>query len=305
MFGFGWGEAAYSLAPDKLVLPLAHYLSIHGLSFVILLVNLLLALAFVRESRRTTYCVLALALFLVIHVPARSSAETAPSVAIIHSSISGLESTGVEGFERKLNLLRTAEATGAKYVLTPENFFNFLTIDEATSKPLGYEKQGSLHTLFDELVQTTSSSSITLLGAHSTRDGLTYNSLLAIRNGQILGVYHKRALLPLSEQDYFTSGRGAGLTLGVHLGVLICSEISIPSLPSRNADFIVSPSNDSVFDSPLAGRQAQAQAILRAAEARKYLFRSTIGGTSAIISPFGEILSERSPIDLSGVLFIH
>jgi len=78
-------------------------------------------------------------------------------------------------------------------------------------------------------------------------------------------------------------------------GVAICYEVAYPSLYAsevvRGAQVLVTITNDGWYGDSAAPRQHLALAILRAAEARRYLVRAANTGISAVIDPYGRVVT--------------
>jgi apolipoprotein N-acyltransferase len=76
-------------------------------------------------------------------------------------------------------------------------------------------------------------------------------------------------------------------------GVAICYEVAYPSLYAsevvRGAQVLATITNDGWYGDSAAPRQHLALAILRAAEARRYVVRAANTGISAIIDPYGRV----------------
>lgn len=143
-----------------------------------------------------------------------------------------------------------------------------------------------------------------------------HNSIVALGNGS--GVYHKQRLVPFGEyvpleswlrglisffnlpMSSFSPGPADQLPLLVHdfrLSPFICYEIVYPELVrqyARQADLMLTISNDSWFGSSIGPLQHLQMARMRALENGRYLIRATNNGVSAIIDERGKVLT-RSP----------
>jgi apolipoprotein N-acyltransferase len=139
-----------------------------------------------------------------------------------------------------------------------------------------------------------------------------YNSILALGQGE--GVYHKQRLVPFGEYvplestlrgliDFFDlpmSAFSAGppgqepLLAGTfRVAPFICYEIVYPDLvaaQARQADLLVTISNDSWFGNSIGPLQHLQIARMRALENGRYLLRGTNNGVSAIIDHQGRVL---------------
>lgn len=138
-----------------------------------------------------------------------------------------------------------------------------------------------------------------------------YNSLIAVGNAQ--GIYHKENLVPFGEyvpleqqlrglikffdlpMSSMISGSSNQKVLeaaGSHFAPAICYEIAYPiyvQKMGKDADFILTVSNDAWFGTSIGPAQHLQIAQFRALEAGKYLLRATNTGYTAIVKPNGEI----------------
>jgi apolipoprotein N-acyltransferase len=92
---------------------------------------------------------------------------------------------------------------------------------------------------------------------------------------------------------------------GLKFGSPICYEIIFPDLVRRftkkGADFLVTITNDGWYGKTSAPYQHFANAVFRAVENRRFLFRAATTGISGIIDPYGRILSQ-SKVDTRTLL---
>ena len=148
--------------------------------------------------------------------------------------------------------------------------------------------------------------------------GEYHNSVVATGIGS--GLYHKQKLVPFGEyvplehwlrgalpfMDLDMSGFLAGpanqplLTLEkdnrlVLIAPYICYEIAYPLLVAdmaREADMLITISNDAWFGNSLGPKQHMGLAQMRALETGRYLLRSTNTGITALVDNKGRIVSE-------------
>jgi apolipoprotein N-acyltransferase len=140
-----------------------------------------------------------------------------------------------------------------------------------------------------------------------------HNSIIAL--GQGSGVYHKQRLVPFGEyvpleswlrglieffnlpMSGFSPGPSNQSPLLVHdfrVSPFICYEIVYPELVrnyARQADLMITISNDSWFGSSIGPLQHLQMARMRALENGRYLIRATNNGISAIIDERGTVLT--------------
>lgn len=139
-----------------------------------------------------------------------------------------------------------------------------------------------------------------------------HNSIVSLGNGK--GIYHKQKLVPFGEYvplqsllqglleifDLPMSSLGPGpdnqdlLTAsGLSLAPYICYEVVYPDFvrkSARDADFLITISNDTWFGSSWGPLQHLQMAAMRALENGRYMVRTTNNGVSAIIDEHGHIL---------------
>lgn len=160
----------------------------------------------------------------------------------------------------------------------------------------------------------------------SENAGLYHNSIVAFGAGE--GTYHKQRLVPFGEYvpladlirgwipffDLPVYGFSKGPTGQSPLKVpviregeestlalaapFICYEIAYPTLvrsASKQADILLTISNDAWFGNSLGPKQHLALAQMRALETGRWVLRSTNTGISALINHRGEII-ERLPV---------
>ena len=182
----------------------------------------------------------------------------------------------------------------------------------------------------NELAQTSGS---TLLfgfvdwpSGDASSDSGPYNSGATVSPaGNLIAQYDKMHLVPFGEYvpwswlfffvekistgvgDYQPGSRVvvSRLESGEKLGLFICYEAVVPDLVRRfvaeGAEVLVNITNDTWFGTSAAPHQHLLMARMRAVENRRYLLRAANSGVSAVIDPFGRVLS-RTGLDRRAVL---
>ncbi len=144
-------------------------------------------------------------------------------------------------------------------------------------------------------------------------EGRNFNSVVVL--GQGSGVYHKQRLVPFGEyvpmeqwlrgliaffdlpMSQFSRGPAGQAPLaarGARLAPYICYEVVYPDLvasTAREADILITISNDSWFGHSIGPLQHLQMAQMRALENGRYLIRGTNNGVSAIINPRGQVVT--------------
>lgn len=143
-----------------------------------------------------------------------------------------------------------------------------------------------------------------------------YNrAYLVDKAGANAGIYEKEHLVPFGEYvpygEYFpfigkmVNGIG-DFKPGRHvfpidsgilsMGMLVCYEIIFPELAQKRvqdgANVLVNISNDAWYGRSSASYQHLQLAVLRAVEQHRYLLRATNTGVSAIVDPYGRVLTQ-------------
>jgi apolipoprotein N-acyltransferase len=140
-----------------------------------------------------------------------------------------------------------------------------------------------------------------------------YNSLAAI--GQGYGLYFKQRLVPFGEyipfeallrntipffsrdMSSFSAGTAEQMPLMVRdyrAGAAICYEVAYPELTrrnARNADFLITVSNDGWFGHSIGPDQHLQMVRMRSLENGKWFVRATNNGISAIINQDGKLVA--------------
>ncbi len=168
----------------------------------------------------------------------------------------------------------------------------------------------------DPIARRASLADSTLItGVPSRNDaGAFRNSIVALGQGE--GIYHKQRLVPFGEyvpleqwlrgliaffdmpMSNFSSGPPdqPPLRAGSHrIAPYICYEIVYPGLvarAARQAEILVTVSNDTWFGASIGPLQHLQMARMRALENGRYLLRGTNNGVSAIIDHRGKITAE-------------
>lgn len=158
-----------------------------------------------------------------------------------------------------------------------------------------------------------------------------HNSIFAVGIGH--GMYHKQRLVPFGEyiplekeirsmrglipffdlpMSSFTPGRPnqKNLVVGKYeFSPFICYEIMYPDLVqhnAKNADFLLTVSNDAWFGDSIGPKQHFEMARFRALEIGKYLVRDTNTGITAIVDLNGSVIGQSKSSErntLRGTLF--
>ena len=323
--GVPWGRLALGQIEFLPMLQSASLLGSYFVSWLLLMVNGLLAYAGLYRRREAVCLSLAggllvsnLAFGLIFSAFSAKSEPNTIKVAVIQGNINSHEKWSSESYritrETYGELTKEAAAEGAELVVWPETAFPSALVPESTNGKF-----------VSDLARECN---VTLLvGALKIDDeGNEYNALFLVDpNGTIREeFYAKRHLVPFGEyvpmrEVIMTlipplanlSALGEDLTPGTdpalfttkwgEIGSLICfdsiyEQLTIDSVRD-GADLMVISSNDSWFYDSAAVYQHQAQAQLRAIESGRYFVRAANTGISTVISEKGELLAWIDPLE--------
>jgi len=285
-----------------------------GMSGIIFLVNAILYSAVLNKKNR--YGLIAAALFIFLIVAwggavkkyAASPAKIPLRISVIQANISPWEKGSVDFFDQMVMLhLKLTEQSYVKahpdLIIWPETAFPDDLLQSDQWRPLIFGQ--AAHMKADMLV-----------GMAPIIDGKEYNSALLInKNGQMGGLYNKRALVPFAETTpleswgirwgrgyHFVSGNEPGILKlsrrPLLFGVVICSESAHPALVrelrNAGASFLVEISNDGWFADKASYMLHAQAAIMRAVENHIWMIRAANTGFSFAVDPRGNIYTDQN-----------
>lgn len=315
--GFPWALVGYSQYLNTPLVQIADITGVYGVSFLVILINTLFFLWIVRWKGRKglplqgtifTFVLLALAVaygYWRINVPVEG--EKRLQIGVVQGNIAQ-DVKWDKGFQRKTltiyrNLTRELEGQSLALIVWPETALPsyFPSGTELDGKVLAIPQEAGTYLLFGSL-----------LCKKEGEKRKTYNSAyLLAPSRRIIGRYDKSHLVPFGEYipfsslfPFFNSLVGIGnISPGKEkvifqlprgdFGVLICFEVIFPELcrdfVRKDADFMVTITNDAWFGKTSAPYQHLAQATFRAIENRVWLVRAANTGISAFVDPLGRI----------------
>ncbi|MEN8257611.1 MAG: apolipoprotein N-acyltransferase [Thermodesulfobacteriota bacterium] len=321
--GFPWMDLGYTQYKSPLLIQTADLLGHHGITFILILVNTLLAQIFVdrkwfrKNIKQACTALLLLSIALgysgirPYHV--RQDLQSSPTlqVAVIQANIDQAlkwqQDHKKTSLDRHLQLTRQARKENkATLVIWPETALAF------------YPSHDPLMPYVEK--ETVQSDSFHLLtGApyvlHRDTKYDYYNSALLLKPDGDPEIYFKQHLVPFGEYiplrsilpipkpiveslgDFSAGTSGRPLNAGVaKIGTLICIEAIYPNLARHEtalgANILANITNDAWFGASSAPVQHLAMAIFRTVENRRSMARAANTGISALILPTGEILRQ-------------
>ncbi|MDD4273667.1 MAG: apolipoprotein N-acyltransferase [Desulfobacter postgatei] len=324
--GFPWGVLGYSQYPNRVLIQAADTFGVLGISFLVVVANGALVIAFKAFSQRawpektnmaglSLSMVLLCSAFIYGHLKlaqVRGQINGAPSrtISVIQANISQ---------DRKWDKAFVDETIDRYSRLSLQAMPCDLVVWPETALPFYYGMDPVPSNRVDAMVRKAGT--FFLIGIPAARpsdDGFLYYNRACMLNPLALpkGYYDKHHLVPFGEYVPFkgllrfaeklTAGAGdfskgetgpVPLKFGtVTTGVLICFEIIFPDIARafvRNgADILTTMTNDAWFGRTQAPLQHFSMAVFRAVENRRSVVRAANTGISGFIDPSGTILEE-------------
>ena len=315
--GFPWMLAGYSLAPYPGLLQVVTYTGVYGLSFLLVAVNALLAISLAsRRVRLATPAGLFIAIASVWPAPTEELGEESFSVRLVQTNIDIDQSWEADDRQRLMDGLHTLSVGGGVHpdlVIWPETPAPFFLEDDNDFR----YRMGAIARALDAHF---------LVGYIGLDGEAAANSAGVLSpSGEPISRYDKIHLVPFGEYVplrrllFFAESLvrnvgdfvpGSEFTLtpldGHQIAATICYEDVFPSLmrqfTRRGAEVIVNITNDGWFGTTSAPYQHLRMSAVRAVENRRYVLRGANTGITAIIDPYGRIVSstplgERTLLD--------
>jgi apolipoprotein N-acyltransferase len=311
--GFPWLYLGYAHI-DTWIAGWAPIVGVYGLSFICALTGSCLFLAW--RSRQPvacmTYAVIVVTLWgggavLKPYQWVARASETPLSVALFQPNVPQQHKWDPAWYQTILEQLRegTEDLFGHDMVVWPE-----------AAVPAFYQRARGFLEPIAERAASTETTLITGIPYRSAGQRAYHNAIVAMGHGR--GVYFKKRLVPFGEYvplenllrgliDFFDLPMSAfspgpadqpPLRAGAYrVAPFICYEVVYADLvadSARDADLLITISNDSWFGDSIGPLQHLQIAQMRALENGRYLLRGTNNGVSAIIDHRGQIVS-RTP----------
>lgn len=303
--GIEWGMIGHPLANSGLLIHTAKYGGIFGMSFVVVIVNICIFLLIKNYLNKTSYtkfvlptmviCLLIGTLGIFSGLQKENSRVGNITFAIISPNVETSDLLNENEFEKVIDLIRGALENSPDIIVTPENIFPDLVIDEQEKTPTNksrivQDKWQTLTTLSLENPKTTF-----IIGLHSRKNSEEYNSAVALENGKVVSVYNKINLVPFTEKAFWpinsqinrlSAGNERGFLQIQHgkLGVLICSEALVHQ--EKTADLNINLSNDNIFESQRYKGYVKNSLRIRAIQTGVPIIRASKGGYSGLFDEY-------------------
>ena len=320
--GWSWVSLGSTQHDNPFLLPLAGVVGALGLGFLLASVNALLLLALLRVPRRAAMVPAGVALAIVALpalVPAPRAEGPPIDVAAVQGNVPleiGTASRIIEDHlvaENHARLHRSLAGDPPDLVIWPENA---LDRDPARDTVLG--------PLVQDAVRETAVPALIGTIVDELDGRLLNQSVLYTPGAEVAGRYTKNHLLPFGEFVPFrdalewipdiqrvrtdlSPGTGPGrFELGdLRFAAIICFENAFPDLVRDfvrpDDQFLVVSTNNSTFGVSAAPEQHVVLSEMRAVESGRWVMHAALSGTSAVISPAGEVV-DRTPLYEPAVL---
>lgn len=310
--GFMWlalGNAASGMSVPMRLAPIT---GVYGVSFVLAMMNVAVALLILRRPRRHLLWLATLPLLYLL--PALPPPGRGSEVAVLlQPNIAMDQQWTAEYTEAKVRRLAYLSLNAALVAGRPKAG---LVVWPEVPAPFYFEQDPFFR---DQLTQMARLASINVLAGvvAYNRARQPLNSAVMIEaDGGYAGRYDKIALVPFGEfvPPLFgfvkkisseTGDFAAGAEVKVfpvkagRVGAFICYESAVPHLvrefSAQGAEVLVNLSNDGYFGRSAARGQHLRLVRMRAAENRRWVLRATNDGITAAVDPAGRIAESTAP----------
>jgi apolipoprotein N-acyltransferase len=311
--GFAWLTLGNAGIDMGVPMRLAPYTGVYGLSFLFALTGTLLAIPFLRRSRRELLWLAPLPLLFLL--PRLPEPRTGTATALLaQPNLSESEEWTPSSLDRMVRRQIALSMQGAlQQVAQPPE----LIVWPEVPAPLYYYEDPNFRTYVNGLARMTRASLLIGVVAH-TPEGAPLNSAVLISpSGAPVSRYDKVNLVPFGEfvpwplgylarhisteaGDFSAGKRVVVSPVGDHrIGAFICYESVFPSFVRRfardGAEVLINISNDGWFGRSSARLQHLAIVRMRAAENRRWVLRSTNDGFTVTIDEAGRLRGMLPP----------
>jgi apolipoprotein N-acyltransferase len=302
-FGFAWLDLGNAGIDMPVVLRLAPFTGVYGLSFVFAMLACAIALIALRRPRlQLAWVVPLLALPLLPALP--PLAPGTETIRVVQPNIdteANFTAEALGDLQRQMAIL--SHASGASLIVWPE-------------WPAPFDLTPSFRAFVADVARD-SHASLIFNGVDSTPRGEPLNTAFLVNpEGVIVDHYSQITLVPFGEyvpppfgwvnritketSDFVPGNRVVVFPIANHrVGTFICYESAFPDLvrqfPRDGAEMLINLSNDGYFAHSSAREQHLELARMRAAENNRWILRSTNDGITAMIDPAGRVTERLQP----------
>ncbi len=304
--GFAWLPLGNAGVEMSVLLRLAPFTGVYGLSFAFMTMATTLALAVLRRPRIQLAWLAALVLLIVL--PALPEAHAGQETAVlVQPNVSETEQWTEASLERTEEVL---SALSLKTVLASPRPVSLLAWPEVPA-PFYYYEDAQFRGRMNQLARAANADFLLGVVAHTPRGAPLNSAVLVSPQGAALTRYDKIKLVPFgefvpwplgllakhisTEVGDFQSGTEVVVSpVGTHkIATFICYESVFPHLvrqfAANGAEALFNISNDGWFGKSAAREQHLRIVRMRAAENQRWILRSTNDGITAAIDPAGRV----------------
>ena len=286
---------------QPMMAPLIWFVGARGVTFLVVMVNTVIALLFVRKSKGLLIVGIVLLLGVIGCIAYSSLAEPEGKplkVAALQGNFSQpwewrCAHAGTVILDTYLNMTRQAACEKPDIILWPEYA---IPEDVFLEEPLLRKISAAVKDSQSYLVFGT------LIWHKGTVDGMRKrNDVAAVVSSDGGKIDKYVSVLPLPYEKCTLPGNDLHVinTEKARLGILLCFEETISGIAGKltlqGAELLVSLANNSRFEQTRGIYFTSLQTRLRAAENRKYLVRATNTGITQVINPYGKIVAAAEP----------
>lgn len=306
-FGFAWLDLGNAGIDMPLVMRLAPFTGVYGLSFVFAMIACVWAVILLRKSWKTLAWMFAL--LLLVFLPAPPPAEQGPDHALLVQPNVDTEmewtTASLAALERRLATFSRTQPS--PLIIWPEVPAPFYPSDpEFRAFVEGIAVRNHAYLLFGGVATNSAKAPLN-------------SAFLLDPAGSMVARYDKIKLVPFGEYvpdifgwvnritkeagDFAPGEKIVEFQIGSHrAGAFICYESAFPDLVRQfangGAEVLLNLSNDGYFGHSAAREQHLELVRMRAAENRRWLLRATNDGITATIDPAGRIAFQADPYQL-------
>ena len=309
LYGFTWNSFSYTQSDYLIVAQNIEYTGMYGLSFWIVLINVIIYDLINNFSKTKVYILILSFWFpwvtgIIIKYSYNDNLSTL-NVKVVQPNIS-LE-------DKRNNLMGSVEILIDLSEKTSNSSVDLIIWPEA-SIPGFFIKDNQYNRQSHKMNTFLNRNKFSLVAGLDLNDNdKKYNAAALFKNTSLVNVYHKQRLVPNVEYTpgiFDTFGLNLGsiqnFDIGTELSLfnvnghdfasMICIESIFPnptrSFVDKGAKFIVYIVNDGWYETAPEPQQHAKRCIYRAIENRRSVIRCANTGISMIIDPYGNIIEE-------------
>lgn len=305
--GFAWLDLGNAGIDMTVLMRLAPFTGVYGLSFVFAMFACAIALVVLRRPRRELIWLAALLVLLVLPGAPAPAQGTEHAMLVQPNVDTEMDWTTASLTQVERSLAAFSASQPSSFIIWPE-------------VPAPFYPSDAEFRVFVETIARTDHAYLLFGGvAYNSARAPLNSAFLLDPNGTMIGRYDKIKLVPFGEYvpdifwwvnritkeagDFAPGERIVDFPVNGHeIGTFICYESAFPDLVRRfaagGAELLVNVSNDGYFGHSAAREQHLELVRMRAAENRRWLLRATNDGITADIDPAGRVTFRADPYRL-------